>query len=257
MLTFKSYITESKAADQYEKDVADYMASLGVPASRPKVSAKYADIAIDTQYRGKKRVWLEVKMNHTDNLGNERVFYNGKSWDGGRDKKSGELSPLKTYIVNFLNKSDEAKSFISDLEKFSGIKDCKVPTTKGGLKDPKAVPLDVMKDFFKTRNRYIMNKSNVDLGKIVRKHYLEGKAEPAYYLQAGDDFYIFDKKQNPCNVPNDVPVFKGTGEFKMRVGTRSQFYEVQPEVKVKNMADSKYSVKPGTSKKNPFKSMKQ
>ena len=56
MLTFKSYITESKAADQYEKDVADYMTSLGVPASRPKVSAKYADIAIDTQYRGKKRV---------------------------------------------------------------------------------------------------------------------------------------------------------------------------------------------------------
>jgi len=79
MLTFKSYITESKAADQYEKDVADYMTSLGVPASRPKVSAKYADIAIDIQYRGKKRVWLEVKMNHTDNLGNERVFYNGKS----------------------------------------------------------------------------------------------------------------------------------------------------------------------------------
>ena len=140
MLTFKSYITESKAADQYEKDVADYMTSLGVPASRPKVSAKYADIAIDTQYRGKKRVWLEVKMNHTDNLGNERVFYNGKKWDGGRDKKSGKLSPLKTYIVNFLNNSDEAKSFISDLEKFSGIKDCKVPTTKGGLKDPKAVP---------------------------------------------------------------------------------------------------------------------
>ena len=138
MLTFKTYISESKKADQYEKDVADYMTSLGVPASRPKVSAKYADIAIDIQYRGKKRVWLEVKMNHTDNLGNERVFYNGKSWDGGRDKKSGKLSPLKTYIVNFLNKSDEAKSFISDLEKFSGIKDCKGTDYKGWTKGSKS-----------------------------------------------------------------------------------------------------------------------
>ena len=125
MLTFKSYITESKAADQYEKDVADYMTSLGVPASRPKVSAKYADIAIDTQYRGKKRVWLEVKMNHTDNLGNERVFYNGKKWDGGRDKKSGKLSPLKTYIVNFLNNkyknsSELCKAILNDTGKRLG-----------------------------------------------------------------------------------------------------------------------------------------
>ncbi len=35
------------------------------------------------------------------------------------------------------------------------------------FKDPKAVPLDKMKDFFATRNRYILKLPNVDMGKLV------------------------------------------------------------------------------------------
>jgi len=38
----------------------------------------------------------------------------------------------------------------------------------------------------------------------------------------------------------------------MRVSVRSKQYEIQPELKVKSMPNSPYSLKPGTTKKNPF-----
>jgi hypothetical protein len=232
--------------------VANYIKSLGIDAERPKVSSKYSDVVIYPKGRVpfSKAIWLEVKMNHTDNLGNTRVFFDGKKWDASPDA-DGKLSPLKQFCVDTLNNSKDAKRFIADLEKFTGMKDIKIPTTLGGLKDPKAVPLDKMKDFFNTRNRYILKLPGVDMGELVTNHYLKGKAEPAYYMQAGDDFYMIGKK-NPLGVPNDVPQVSGSGEFKMRISTRSRFYEVQPEVKIEKMEKSPYSLKPGTTKKNPF-----
>jgi hypothetical protein len=247
MRTFKGYLVEMSAADQYEIDVAEYIQSLAIDAKRPKVSSKYSDVLI--HHKGKE-VWLEVKMNHTDNLGNTRVFFDGKKWDASPDA-DGKLSPLKQFCVDTLNNSKDAKRFIADLEKFTGMKDIKIPTTLGGLKDPKAVPLDKMKDFFNTRNRYILKLPGVDMGELVTNHYLKGKAEPAYYMQAGDDFYMIGNK-NPLKVPSDVPQVSGSGEFKMRISTRSRFYEVQPEVKIEKMEKSPYSLKPGTTKKNPF-----
>lgn len=247
MKSFKGYITEMSAADKYELDVAEYIKNLGIDAERPKVSSKYSDVLIN--HKGKK-VWLEVKMNHTDNLGNTRVFFDGKKWVASPEKTGG-LSPLKQFCVDTLNNSREAEKFIQDLADFANMKDIKIPTTLGGLKDPKAVPLDVMKKFFQSRNRYILKTASMDMGKLVAAHYLEGKAEPAYYMQAGDDFYMIGRK-NPLGVPSNVPLIKGTGEFKMRVSTRSRFYEVQPEVKILKMPNSSYSLKPGTRKKNPF-----
>tara|TARA_B110000211_G_scaffold107925_1_gene125178 strand:- start:4271 stop:4996 length:726 start_codon:yes stop_codon:yes gene_type:complete len=237
----------SNVSDKYEIDVAKYIQSLAIDATRPKVSSKYSDILI--KHKGQK-VWLEVKMNHTDNLGNTRVFFDGKKWDASHEK-TGALSPLKQFCVDTLNKSREAKKFLEDLEKFAKMEDIKIPTTLGGLKDPKAVPLDVMKNFFNTRNRYILKTARMDMGKLVTAHYIKGKAEPVYYMQAADDFYMISKK-NPLGVPRDVPLLSGVGEFKMRVSTRSRFYEVQPEVKIMKMPSSKYSLKPGTRKKNPF-----
>ena len=245
----------SAAADRYELDVAKYIRSLGIDAERPSVSAKWSDIVINHPAKKsyKQSVWLEVKMNHTDNLGNTRVFFDGKKWDASPEKTGG-LSPLKQFCVDTLNNSADAKKFIQDLEKFSGMTGIKIATTLGGLSDPKAVPLDVMKEFFKNRNRYILKTSRMDMGKLVTAHYLEGKEAPAYYMQAADDFYMIGKK-NPLGVPSDVPLLSGTGEFKMRVSTRTRFYEVQPEVKITDMPTSKYSLKPGTKKKNPFENI--
>jgi len=59
-------------------------------------------------------------------------------------------------------------------------------------------------------------------------------------------------KGNPLGLNTAIPVLSGEGDFKVRVSTRSQFYEVQAEIKITKMPDSKYSVKPGTAKKNPF-----
>ena len=100
--------------------------------------------------------------------------------------------------------------------------------------------------------------SGVDLGKLVTAHYLEAKAEPAEYMQAGDDFYMIGTT-NPLKLARDIPVLGAggscKGDFKMRIGVRSSssaFYEIQPEIKITNMPKSPYSLKPGTTKKNPF-----
>ena len=239
----------SAAADRYERDVANYINSLDdVKASRPAVSTKYSDVVLD--FNGKK-AWLEVKMNHTDNLGNPRVSYVSGKWQAAMP-----LDPVKKFAIEYLSKSPQTKKALKDISEFSGIPVNKMvlPSTKGLLKNPNAVPYDLVVEYFKTRNQYILDVKNVDLGKLVTAHYLEAKAEPAYYMQAGDDFYMIGNK-NPLGLPNDIPKVKGTGTFRMRISVRSAssgFYEVQPEIKIQDMGKSKYSVKPGTQKKSPF-----
>ena len=245
----------SAVSDKYEEDVAKAIdLNENVSAERPKVSVKFADIKIH-EYKGRKipasaPVWVEVKMNHTDNLGNTRVAWDGKKWTASM--KPGKREPIKEFAIEYLSKSPEIKRFLKDIEKFSGIKNPKLPTTLGGLKEPGAVPLDVMRKYFQTKpNQYILNIQNVDLGKLVTDHYIFGKEEPAYYLQAADDFYMIGNK-NPLRLPASIPRLRGRGDFKMRIGLRTQYYEIQPEIKITKMEYSSFSVKPGTQKKNPF-----
>lgn len=257
MKSFKNFLKEepelllmSAKSDKFEQDVANELVKMGLNASRPKVDSTYADVLI--QHKGK-RIWLEVKMNHTDNLGNTRASYDGKNWSSAPEKKGplkGKQGPLKVYIADMLKK--HASKFVKDLLAFTGKK--KINTNRGPqMKDGDTVNHAEMKAFMeKQRDQYIVTVANQDLGKVVVAHYSEGgKSEAAYYLQAGDDFYMLGKK-NPLGVPNDVPQFAGKGDFRMRVGIRSSMYEIQPEVKVKTMANSKYSIKPGTKKLNPF-----
>jgi hypothetical protein len=237
----------STASDKYEKDVADSVNKIsGVKAIRPPGDTAYADVKIT--YKGTTS-WMEVKMNHTDNLSNPRVFYTQGKWGTTYD------TPAAKAAVDILNSSPMAKKFLADLAKFSGIplRSIKIPTTKGGLKEEGAVPLSVMKAYFDKPgvNRYIANSENMDLGKVVTEHYTLGKAEPAYYMQAADDFYRISNR-DPFKLGASIPLLSGRGDFKVRVSTRSEFYEVQAEIKIQNMPDSKYSVKPGTKKLNPF-----
>lgn len=237
----------SAASDKYEKDVADNVDKIpGVTAIRPPGDTAYADVKITYK---KTTSWMEVKMNHTDNLSNPRVYYENGMW------KTTYKTPSAKAAVDILNKDPKTAKFIKDIAKFSGIplKMLKIPTTKGGLKEEGAVPLKIMKAYFDqpSVNRYIANSENMNLGKIVTEHYTKGKAEPAYYMQAGDDFYRISNK-DPFGLGISIPLLSGSGDFKVRVATRSEFYEVQAEIKIAKMPDSKYSLKPGTNKKNPF-----
>lgn len=237
----------SAASDKYEKDVADNVNKIpSIKATRPPGDTAYADVKIT---KGGVTTWMEVKMNHTDNLSNPRVYYHSGKW------QTTYKTPVAKHAVDILNSSADAKKFIKEIAEFSGIpvRSIKIPTSKGGLKEEGAVPLDVMKRYFNrpSVNRYIANSPNMNLGKIVTEHYTIGKAEPAYYMQAGDDFYRISNK-DPLKLGANIPLLAGQGDFKVRVSTRSEFYEVQAEIKIAKMPDSKYSVKPGTNKKNPF-----
>jgi hypothetical protein len=237
----------SAASDKYEKDVADNVDNIpGVKAERPPGDTAYADVKVT--YKNKTH-WMEVKMNHKDNLSNPRVFYEDGVW------QTTYKTPSAKAAVKILNSDPKTEKFLKDIAAFSGIpfKDLKIPTTKSGLKKPGAVPLAVMKMYFDQPkvNRYIANSANMDLGKVVTEHYTKGKAAPAYYMQAGDDFYRISS-EDPFGLGARIPLLSGSGDFKVRVATRSEFYEVQAEIKIDKMPTSKYSLKPGTKKLNPF-----
>jgi hypothetical protein len=242
----------SAVSDKFEQDVAAEVDKLpGIKATRPSVGTDYSDVKLE--YKNIK-TWLEVKMSHKDNLSNPRVFYDKGKW------QTTYKTPAAKAAVDILNKSAQAKKFIKDIAEYSGIpvKDIKIPTTKSGLKQEGAVPLMVMKKYFDQpgKNRYIANEEGQDLGALVTEHYTIGKTEPAYYMQAGDDFYRISNK-NPLKIDTKIPLLEGIGDFKVRVATRSEFYEVQAEIKIDEMPNSKYSVAPKTKKLNPFLTMKK
>jgi hypothetical protein len=237
----------SAASDKYEKDVATNINKIpGVKADRPTVGTQYADVSM--MYEGKS-TWLEVKMSHTDNLSNPRMFYAAGRW------QTTYKTPTAAFAVELLNRSTQTRQFVKDIAKYSGIPEgsLMLPTTKGPLSKPGAVPLHVMKSYFDQPNvnRYIAEQTNVDMGKLVTQHYTIGKAEPAYYMQAGDDFYRISGK-DPFKLGGRIPLLKGRGNFKVRIATRSQFYEIQAEVKITDMPNSNFSLAPGTRKRNPF-----
>lgn len=241
----------SAASDLFESNIAKAINSVkGITAIRPTADTALSDVQI-TKFNNKpvKGVWVEVKMNHTDNLSNPRVFYEKGKW------QTTYKTPTAKAAVDILNSSAQAKKFIRDIAKFSGIPVSKIiiPTNKGMLKDPNAVPLEVMREYFEQPgiNRYIANQENSPLGELVTAHYTQGKKEPAYYMQAGDDFYLISNR-NPLGLSKKIPLLAGRGDFKVRVSTRSEYYEVQAEIKIKNMPHSEFSVKKGTSKRNPF-----
>lgn len=237
----------SAASDKYERDVANFINSIpGVEALRPSVGTDYPDVKVT--FKGVS-TWIEVKMSHTDNLSNPRMFYSNGKWS------TTYSTPAAKEAVNILNSLPQTKEFLQKISKFTGIpfNAIKIPTTKGGLKEEGAVPLDTMKRYFSQPgvNRYIANKEKFNLGKVVTDHYTIGKTQPAYYMQAGDDFYRISDK-DPFKLGNKIPLLEGEGDFKVRIGTRSEFYEVQAEIKIMEMPDSKYSLKPNTKKINPF-----
>lgn len=265
--TFKDYynsvrLDESKNSDEYEKAVADNINKIGrknkinLHAERLKASTAYSDVLCT--YNGNE-AWIEVKMNHTDNLSNPRFYYENGKW------ASTYKTPVAQVCVKILNSSEDAKQFIEDLVESTGIDPKKLSlfSTKGGLKKPGAVQLDKMYNFCEKRgSRYILAEENYDIGKLARAHYSLGEnGKPkASYIQTGDDFYRLSN-DNPLKfVPNDVPLFKGSGDLRIRVATRldSGFYEILAEVKIKkpdkdSKYSSKYSFMPGSTKPPPIK----
>lgn len=245
-------LLESDNSDAYERLVADNINNLSdnIHATRPKVSAAYSDVLVEIDDIGSS--WLEVKMNHSDNLSNPRVFYDGLKWD------TTYKTPAAAYAIASLNSSEKAAEFVRQVSEFSNIEHVILPTSISGLKNPLAVPLETMRSFVDGReNRYIITVPDVDIGDLVTKHYTLGKKEPAYYIQAADDFYLIGDTDplglNAFNV-EEIPVLAGIGDFKIRVATRSDFYEIQAEIKIKKMmpTSSPYSVLSGSSKINPF-----
>jgi len=222
--------------------------------SYPDVEVKYKGIS----------TWVEVKMNHTDNLMNPRFKYVGEWVVSGVDSKA--IQELTQYF----NDSKDANLWVEALRKF--VKDPKnkylgdpanmtIHSLVGDrARDKNSVPLITMKRFLASRpNKNIFKTELIDVGALVTKHYTIGKAAAALYVSSGDDFYRFGKKNPFKFTDKQAPEFKGTNSVTYRIGDRSSNFEIMAEVKIKNvnaMGNSETSVKPGSSKPNPFASLK-
>lgn len=248
----------SAASDRYEKDVAKYISeSRNVDSYRPSVGTDYPDVVV--KYTGtktnitKEPIYIEVKMNHTDNLANPRVFYKNGKWH------TTYTTPVAKTAVRYLNRSASAKKWLNGLCQFTKIPFNKLyfPTNLGemkkGVKEGISPHVDEVKAYVESSGitRYLHTTENMNMSDEIIAHYTQGKSAIAHYMGAGDDFYKLSN-DNPLKVPTGVPMLSGKGDFSIRVSTRSEYYEIQVEAKIKKLDSSPYSVKPGTSKKNPF-----
>lgn len=238
----------SAKTDQYEIQVAKWInkTSETISAVRPKAAPAFSDIYLSKP--DYPPVWLEVKSNHGDNLVNPRVYYDGQ-W------KTTYQSYSANVTVHLLNTNRDTKQFIKSLAEFAEIPvdQLKIPTSKTQFSGMSGVvSVDTLKEYFEVAapNRYIANVVSYDIGSLVTRDYLE-RDHPVSYIQIEDDFYMIGDA-NPLELPKDIPIIEGYGDFKVRVSTRSEFSEVQAELKIDSVTYSQYSCMPGTHKINPF-----
>ena len=139
-------------ADLYEIDVAsaiDDALPEGYSAERPKVSSKFSDILIE----GPKTSWVEVKMNHTDNLHNIRYFYDDGMWQVKREAKS----PATDALLKQINKSPNINDWVSKMAAYMaenhGFDPDKLSiySTKSERSQPHSVSVEQMKEYLATQ----------------------------------------------------------------------------------------------------------
>ena len=268
-------MNESKASDDFEKAVADNINKVSgdhtYTAERPVSDNRYSDIII-TRNDGVS-AWLEVKMDHHAGVGSPRVYYS--DYEGGWNTTY--TTPAAAFCVELLNSNVEVKQWVNDFKKWlcnelKTTKDKKlleiikkpkesknykpsdlqivIPTTGGGLKKTGAIPFETMYKYVEENNKRYVITYECDISKLIEDHYTKGKAEPTYYIQAGDDLYKLGNK-NPFKW--NVPKLKAPdGTCSIRISTRQGFYEVQVDIKTHTINDSEYSLKPGSQKMLPF-----
>lgn len=243
----------SKKSDLFEHFVANKLKEIlgNSNSERPKTDTHHSDI----KFRINENMpwyWLEVKMNTTDNLANYRFFYENNSW------KSSNLGKVASFIHGELNTNDKSLQFVNNIKEISKNENPLIKGISGKSTPINHISHSIIKNYFKTdtyknyyniENNYILNVPNVNIGELVTNHYLNEKAFPVYYLQAGNNLYMFGNT-NPLGI--NVPQFSGYGDLKVRVSVRSRFYEIQSEIKINNVEESPCSILEQKSKKNPI-----
>ena len=273
---------KSLLASQYERDVADYITVMSktcnqnLTAVRPIADVKHSDVLLTDTLNTDVNVWLEVKMNETDNLSNPRLSYANGKWHSSTEVqfdsegelvsyekvKKTNLMPTALACLKLLNENEDAKIFVNELAEFCNIDVNKIiiPSTKSVVVkncNPNIPSYAQMKEFVDNiwkMKHYICKSEYENLGKLVRENYLTTKN--VHYMSSGDNLYLMSD-ENPLNF-KDIPLYSGDGTMHVRVSLRKTYgwYEIQPELKIKpdTLPKSEYSVKPGSKKLFPVRS---
>jgi len=249
--------------DLFEYSVANTIDSyfkernLDFVAVKTSKNTTYSDIEI-SDLNGKTVCFVEAKFDHKANLYSKRLnVVNGIFVPFKSDNEIGK------EICDLMNENPMSQKFLDDLALYLHINKDEVnlyssvitPEEHNGLK---IISRDDLQKFFNKRkeqglNKYIFIKDDFDVTNTLIRHYTKGKAFPASYLQVDDDFYKLE--DNDVIKFNDVPMLSecgGSGYLKIRIGIRSEGYEIIPELKYKTAPNpSDYSFKEGSSKPQP------
>lgn len=231
--------------------------NLNFIAAQTIKGTRYSDIEI-FDLNGKTVCFIEAKFDHKANLYSKRLnVFNGEFVPFKNDNEIGK------EICDLMNEDSMSQNFLLDLASYLGIEknqinlysSIRTPNIYNGVS---IVSRDDLANFFVERaknglNKYIFQKDNFDVTNTLINHYTYGKAFPASYLQVDDDFYKLS--ENSIINFSDVPLLSecgGTGYLKIRIGIRTNGYEIIPELKYKEPPlSSEYSFKSGSLKKQP------
>ena len=304
VITFNKFLNllcESAISDQYERDVANNMDAwfsanqLDFLAERPTVDTTYSDIEV-TDLNTDYSTFVEVKMNHTDNLYNKRLnVVNGvfvpvtidedavigdSICDDYLNKNTTILDELSEFLKTYNPRTLIENEYFNNVgitnnldnaeikKKINLVSSKKTPLlNKNG--DP-VVPASIMHKFINNQktnsgDQYFYKASRIPIRDLLISHYTYGKAEPATYIQTGDDFFKLSSEDRIKFIDpitsKDVPLFPEVIGH-LCVGFRKRFggpgYEIQPELKIDKMdKHSPYSFKPGTNKELPIPVLKK
>lgn len=237
---------------EFENTVVEALRDQGIDAERMGSNAAAPDVHVKINGISS---YVEVKMNTDAQLASPRVKYENGHWMAAGTKSSA----LIDAIISKLENSPDSQQFIAELGKFMFEKR-KIPPSEMRIvtssqtvsdSDPRIVSRDDMVEFLNGRHQYVMRSENENLTDIITSHYTSGKMAAADYIQIGNDFYKLGSN-DPFKVPSDVPTFSAFGRLAIRIGIRSKRYEIQPEIKKKDVSSSSYSIIDKT-KKFPFK----
>jgi hypothetical protein len=189
-------------------------------------------------------------------------------------------TPATDILIRLLNNSKEATLWVDTLRSF--LKDT-MPTkwnnaslkyyfsifstsTNRKANENRTVEVNEMKAFLEAiknpktkyhkalggRGNQTIATLKFDVGKLVTIHYAN-KSAPADYMVSGGEFYRIGEK-NPLKLKG-IPAIDDVSRpesFTIRIGSRTDNFEIQPDIKLSFWPASKYSIIPKRGYKNPF-----
>ena len=125
------------------------------------------------------------------------------------NRYNGKENPFVDEVERLLNDSNQAKEWMET----TGITN--IANNKSG--DGSGTVEKLLNHVKNGGGVKITDKISIpNAGELIGQYYLKSKDFPCHYIQKGDNFYR-STEENPFNLPDDIPLYQGSGKFGIRI----------------------------------------